>query len=89
MMQAPTQSLIAYASQPGKTAADGFIAPGSSGRSRNGVYTRHLLRYLNESSMPIERALKHVRAGVRADTSGKQEPWESTGLVHELLFAGR
>jgi uncharacterized caspase-like protein len=91
MMNAPKKSLIAYAAQPGKTAADAAVEPGQVyGRSmsRNGVYTRYLLHYLNEPAMTIERAMKHVRAGVQKDTGGRQEPWEATGLFHELFFAG-
>ena len=78
-MDAPTGTLIAFATAPGSTASDG-----ASGD--NGIYTRHLLRELPHRGLPIEQVFKRVRNGVMADTKGQQVPWESSSLRGEFAF---
>jgi uncharacterized caspase-like protein len=77
-MNAPTGTIIAYATAPGKTAADGT--------GRNGLYTAALLKTLKVPNMPIERAFKQVRTEVMRQSSGRQQPWESSSLVDEIYF---
>jgi hypothetical protein len=77
-IDAPKGSLIAYATSPGKTAADGD--------GRNGVYTGHLLRHMMTPGLKIEEILKRVRNDVLEETAGKQTPWESTSLRGEFYF---
>jgi formylglycine-generating enzyme required for sulfatase activity len=76
--QAITGSLIAYATAPGATAADGS--------GRNGVYTSHLLHNMRIPGLPIEQVFKNVRVGVIKETSGKQTPWESSSLTGHIAF---
>lgn len=71
-MDAPAGTLIAYATAPGKTAADGS--------DRNGIYTKHLLKQIQTPSLEISQMFRHIRAGVQQETGGKQVPWESTSL---------
>ncbi|MBN2140358.1 MAG: SUMF1/EgtB/PvdO family nonheme iron enzyme [Desulfovibrionaceae bacterium] len=80
-MDAPTGSLIAYATAPGSVAADGS--------GRNGLYTQHLLRNMDVPGMGVERMFKNVRIGVLNDTGGKQTPWESSSLTGDFYFAGQ
>ncbi len=77
-MDAPTGTLIGYATAPDSVAADGV--------GRNGVYTQHLLREMRVPGQTIETALKHVRIGVLNDTGRRQTPWESSSLTGDFSF---
>jgi hypothetical protein len=81
---APVGSLLAYATSPGKGAAD------ESSNGKNGLYTEHLLRELAVRGTRIEDALKRVRLNVRLASQGAQIPWESTSLEGDVyLFEER
>jgi Caspase domain/Sel1 repeat len=78
-------SLIAYATSPGKTAADGD--------GRNSPYTAQLLRQLPKPRVPVELMFKAVREAVQEETrvrcgkaSCQQTPWEATSLTGEFYF---
>lgn len=75
---APPGSLLAYATSPGNTAADG--------EGDNGLYTEHLLRELAVPEVKIEDVFKRVRLGVRRRSRGRQIPWESTSLEEDFWF---
>jgi uncharacterized caspase-like protein len=77
-VKAPAGTLIAFATEPGGVASDG--------RGRNGVYTKHLLRYLNES-IAVEEIFKKVRTGVAKDTKNRQIPWEHSSLLSDVYFS--
>lgn len=82
-MDAPTGSLVAFATAPGDVAADG--------QGRNGLYTGHLLRNLRIPGLTIENVLKRTRIGVANDSAklGKrQTPWESSSLMGDFYFSG-
>ena len=66
-IQAPSGTLIHYATRPGSVAEDGDGA--------NGTYTAALLAQIEEKGVPIEQALKRVTVRVKNATKGKQEPW--------------
>ena len=72
-MNAPTGSLIAYATSPGDVAVDGS--------GKNSPYTAALAKAMTESNVPIEKMFRNVRNDVREKTSNKQTPWESSSLV--------
>lgn len=78
-LDAPANTLIAFATAPGKTAEDG--------RGKNGLYTGHLLRHLGGSDKRVEEVFKLVRVGVLEDSAGRQLPWENTALTGELGLA--
>lgn len=80
-MEAPKGSFIAYATAPGKTAADG-----SSG---NGLYTRELLKKLQTPGISLEEVFKRVRVDVAKATFDAQIPWESTSLTGNFYFNGK
>ena len=75
---APPGSLLAYATSPGSTAADGEGA--------NGLYTESLLRELKAPGAKIEDVFKRVRLSVRRRSEGQQIPWESTSLEQDFYF---
>lgn len=75
---APPGSLLAYATSPGNTAADGEGA--------NGLYTENLLREIKVPEAKIEDVFKRVRLKVRLKSEGQQIPWESTSLEEDFYF---
>lgn len=78
MVQAGLGMLIAYATAPGKVAADGY--------GRNGTYTKHLLQSMTTPGLSIERVFKQVRLAVIEETGGQQTPWESSSLTGDFYF---
>jgi hypothetical protein len=78
-MEAPSGSLIAFATAPGATAEDG--------RGSNGLYTSHLLRQMATPGLPIEEVFKRTRVAVKQASAGRQIPWESTSLEGSFSFA--
>jgi uncharacterized caspase-like protein len=77
-MDAPVGTLLAYATAPGKLAADGSGA--------NSLYATHLSRHLPTPGLPVEHVFKRVREGVVRDTREQQVPWESSSLQGEFAF---
>lgn len=77
-MAAPTGTLIAYATAPGKVAADG--------EGRNGLYTGELLKAMSLPGLQVEDVLKHVRASVVRLSGDTQTPWEASSLTGSFYF---
>ncbi len=77
-MDAPTGSVIAYATSPGKTASDGT--------GRNSPYTAALARALRKPGTKIEEVFKRVRIEVMDRTENEQIPWESSSLIGDFFF---
>jgi hypothetical protein len=77
-MNAPSGSIIAYATSPGKTASDGT--------GRNGLYTEAILKYIKVPGLKIEDFFKNVRTMVEINSNKMQTPWESTSLKGDFYF---
>jgi hypothetical protein len=77
-MDAPTGSLIAYATAPGEVAADG--------PERNGIFTNYLIQHMMKPNLSIEQVLKLTRIDVARQTNGRQIPWESSSLMGDFYF---
>jgi hypothetical protein len=77
-MDAPTGSILAYATSPGSVAADGI--------GRNGLYTSMLLKNIVTPGLKIESFFKQVRVEVANASSKRQIPWESSSLMGEFYF---
>jgi uncharacterized caspase-like protein len=77
-MDAPINTILAYATSPGNVASDGEGA--------NGLYTENLLREIKVPEAKIEDVFKRVRLGVRRKSNGAQIPWESTSLEEDFWF---
>jgi len=77
-IDAPTGTLLAYATAPGKVASDGT--------GSNGLYTEALLKALNMPGLKVEDIFKQVRINVVKASEGTQTPWESSSLTGEFYF---
>ena len=77
-INAPSGTLIAYATSPGSVAADGF--------GRNGIYTKHILQNIKAPDLPVEIMFKRVREGVERETRRSQTPWDSSSLKGDFAF---
>ncbi|MGD9244544.1 MAG: caspase family protein [Desulfobacterales bacterium] len=77
-MDAPTGSILAYATAPGSVAADGS--------GRNGLYTSMLLKHMMTPDFKIEDVFKQVRKDVVNTSNNKQVPWESSSLMGDFYF---
>jgi uncharacterized caspase-like protein len=79
-VDAPSGTVIAFSTAPGRVAID-------NGRERHSVYTKHLLANLRVPGLPIEGLFKRVRTAVMAETQDLQVPWESSSLTGEFCFS--
>lgn len=77
-IDAPSGTLIAYATAPGHVASDGD--------SKNGLFTQELLNAMRIPGLQVEQVFKHVRIAVQNKSGGKQVPWESSSLVGDFYF---
>ncbi len=77
-MDAPVGSLVAYATQPGNTAADGS--------GKNGLYTSALLKYIERSDLSLFEIFMNVRIKVLEDSNKQQQPWESSSLTKNVYL---
>jgi formylglycine-generating enzyme required for sulfatase activity len=77
-VEAPTGTLIAYATGPNRVASDGT--------GRNGLYTGEMLRMLREPGVEIVTLLRRVGGRVSQATSRKQEPWVSSNVYNDFYF---
>jgi uncharacterized protein (TIGR02145 family) len=80
MMDAPSGTLIAYATAPGSTASDGT--------GINGLYTEAILESMDISGITIMQMFQNVRSLVSERSSKQQTPWESTSMVGDFYFKG-
>ncbi|MBT7410174.1 MAG: SUMF1/EgtB/PvdO family nonheme iron enzyme, partial [Methylococcales bacterium] len=71
-------SLIAFATQPGNTAADGD--------GRNGTYTQQLLKYLDQPNLTLPQMFNKVGLGVLKATNNVQEPWLHASPVPDFYM---
>jgi len=72
-MDAPTGSLVAYATAPGGVASDG--------EGKNSPFTAALTSAMQEPGIPVEQVFKKARIAVRQATNELQTPWESSSLT--------
>jgi formylglycine-generating enzyme required for sulfatase activity len=77
-MDAPTGSLILYATKPGQVAQDGS--------GRNGVFTEQLLKSMSKTSLRVEDVFKQAAISVSRKTSKEQEPWMEGVLYGDFYF---
>jgi hypothetical protein len=68
----PPQSLIVYATAPGKTAQDGT--------GRNGAFSAALLKHIADPGLDVELMFRRVRDDVIAATDGAQVPWANSSI---------
>lgn len=78
-IDAPTGTLIAYATAPGQVAVDGT--------GRNSPYTRALTRAMRVPGLAVEQVFKNVRVAVMEATGDNQVPWEASSLTGDFFFS--
>ncbi len=78
-VDAPTGTLIAYATAPGRVAADGA--------GENGLYTSELLKAMRIPGLGATDMFMEVRREVMKRTGNKQVPWEASSLVGSFYFS--
>lgn len=74
----PTGSIVAFATQPGKTASDGS--------GNNGLYTEELVKAMKLPNMSIEDVFKEVRINVAKISGEDQIPQEWSSLMGQFYF---
>ena len=80
-MDAPTGSLIVYATAPNTAALD-------DPNGKNSIYTRRLLDALRQTpTLNVLEMLIRVRKQVMKDTSDRQVPWQAGSLTDLFYFA--
>ena len=77
-MNAPSGTLIAYATSPGSTASDGS--------GNNGLYTSAILESMKTPNITIIEMFQNVRSIVSQKSSKQQIPWESTSMTGNFYF---
>ena len=77
-IDAPTGTMIAFATAPGKTARDGT--------GRNGLYTSKLLDAMGIPGIKVEDVFKRVRVAVAQASKNDQIPWEVSSLIGDFYF---
>jgi hypothetical protein len=81
-MQAPTGTLIAYATQPGNVALDGTTG--------NSPFSAALASTMRKPGLDVFKAFNEVGLQVASATGNRQQPWVSASpLSGEFFFAGR
>ena len=70
--------MICFACAPNHTAEDGG--------GRNGTYTKHLLQHLATPQTNILNIMIRVCAAVKAETNGRQIPYNNSALLVEDAF---
>jgi uncharacterized caspase-like protein len=78
LMSAPANTLIAFATAPGRVAADGS--------AENGLYTAELIKAIDIPGASIETVFKQTRLSVITKSGGTQIPWESSSLATDFTF---
>jgi uncharacterized caspase-like protein len=79
-VEAPSGTLISFATRPGSVASDG--------QGQHGLYTEHLLKAIDVPNIQIEQALKTVVSGVKKTSKGQQEPWMEGSIEGDFYFRG-
>jgi hypothetical protein len=80
-IEAPSGTIISYATRPGSVALDGS--------GHNGLYTQYLLAAMDRTAEePVELMLKTVARGVKVASKGEQEPWMEGSIEGDFCFGG-
>ena len=80
-IDAPTGTLIAYATAPGNVASDGA--------DQNGLYTSELLKQMRIPGQSATDMFMRVRSEVMNKTGKKQVPWEASSLIGSFYFSSQ
>jgi uncharacterized caspase-like protein len=81
-MRPPAGALIAFATEPGRVAADGKEAG-------HGLYTKHLAKWLKEPNLTLEQVFKRTREAVKVESGDTQIPTEYSLLTGSDFYLTR
>ncbi len=76
-MNAPSGTVIWYATRPGKVASDG--------QGRNSPFTRNLLDTLNQNNVEARKVISKIAVNMR-DEKLQQEPWQEGIWLSDFYF---
>ena len=79
-VNAPSGTLIHFATRPGSIASDG------ASDDKNGLYTKQLLQALDVPGLSVEQVMKRVSSAVKQTSNGKQEPWMEGNIDGDFFF---
>ncbi len=77
-MNAPVGTIISFATGSGKTASDG--------KNGNGLYTGHLLKFMQQAGLSIEEVFKKTRQQVAMETGNRQVPPVYNSLIGDFCL---
>lgn len=77
-VQAPSGTLIAFATGPGQVALDGT--------GPNSPYSGALAAEIPSAGLPLEEIFRRTRRKVLEATANRQTPWEHSSLTAEFFF---
>ncbi len=78
-MNAPPRTYIAYSTSPGKVAWDGL-------NGNYGIFTRSLLKHINQPKMDVQDLFQVVRKEVAVKTGDAQVTWDVSTLDERYYF---
>lgn len=78
-VQAPSGTLVAYSTAPGKTAEDGD--------GRNSPYTKALIKALSVPNLKLEDVFKQAGRSVMQATDNRQVPWNNSSVTGDFYFS--
>lgn len=81
ILEAPTGTIISFATSPGKTAKDDTEA-----NTRNSPYANAFLKALDTPNLDVFHFFQQVGSDVQHSTKGEQIPWLSTSFTGEFYF---
>ncbi|MEZ5471360.1 MAG: SUMF1/EgtB/PvdO family nonheme iron enzyme [Marinicella sp.] len=73
-------TFIAFGTSPGDVARD------SDGHGRNGLFTKHILRYIDQPGLDLNRIFNEVRTGVYNDSAKQQLTWSNDATMGVYYF---
>ena len=79
VVEAPTGTLIVYATEPGRAALDGD--------GRNSPFTGAFLNHVQTPGVDVEIMMRSVRQDVISETDGEQTPWTNSSLTGSIILA--
>lgn len=79
-MKAPAGTMIAFACAAGQIAAD------SGSDSKNGLFTKHLLKHIKSPGTDIDIILRRVAKDVANETKNGQEPFRVSSIRDENVY---
>ncbi|CAF3431838.1 unnamed protein product [Rotaria sp. Silwood2] len=79
-MTAPPGTMIAFACAPGG------VTPDRALHSKNGIFTKYLLKHITTPGIDIDIILRRVATGVEEETKNNQRPFRVSSISKENVY---